>query len=161
MLIRSFLFSYLLALGMCSYPKGSALANVQVIDYQAEDNRYVVVVLMDEISEKQAKKFAKEKAAQISISQGKQYFVVESEEVVQVVKSERSLEDSGFYGNMYQELIIEGDFNRDRMRYRQVPNTKIYSGIRLIFVPYEEKPSRKAEDACKWTDCSQFKKGGL
>lgn len=126
----------------------------QFIEYQLEGDQYAVVVVMDGISVSEAKKMARQRAAEITAQQGDRYFVIDSEQETQVIKSDDSLDNQRFYGNMYQELIIEKDFNRDRLRYQGVPNTSMYSAYRLVFTSYKTKPGYRAIDACKMTRCS-------
>lgn len=142
-------------LGMCSYSGGDKYVRLadQLIEYQLEGDQYAVVVVMDGLSASEAKKIAMKRAAEIVVQQGDRYFTVDTEQETSVIKSDDDLDNQRFYGNMYQELIIEGDFNRDRLRYRSLPNTSTYSAFRLVFTSFKDKPGKKAIDACTLTNC--------
>lgn len=139
--------------GMCSHTASYVHLSDRMIEYQLDGGQYAVVVVMDGISARQAKKIARQRAAEITASQGDRYFTVDSEEETQVIKSTNGYGNQRFYGNMYQELIIEQDFGRSSID-RRMPNTNMYPAVRLVFTPYLKKPSRSAIDACKLTDCN-------
>jgi len=126
----------------------------QLIEYQMDNGQYSVVVVMDGISAQDAQKMARQRAAEIVVGQGDRYFTIDSEGETQVIKSDDIPENQKFYGNMYQELIIENNFNRDRLRYQSVPNTSMYSAYRLVFTSYKQKPAGKSTDACSLTKCN-------
>ncbi len=128
----------------------------RLIEYQLDSGQYVVVVVMDGISSSQAKQMAKQRAAEITAMVGDRYFTVDKVYETEAIKSDDDLDmgNQRFYGNMYQELIIEGDFNRERLRYRGVPNTSMYSAIRLEFTTYKDRPNFRAIDACTMTKCN-------
>ena len=123
-----------------------------MIEYQLDGGQYAVVVVMDGVPTKEAKQIARQRAAEITASQGDRYFTIDSEEEMQIIKSNQGYGNQRFYGNMYQELIIEGDFGRNRIN-RQPPALGMYPAVRIVFTPYLKKPSRNAIDACKLTDC--------
>ena len=123
------------------------------IEYQLQGDQYVVVVAMDGLTESKAKEWAKKRAAEITVDQGGRYFTIDSMDTTLVAKPNQVPENQRFYGNMYQELIIEKDFDRDRLMAEQNPNTNIYSAIRLVFTTYSKKPNSKAIDACTLTQC--------
>lgn len=87
--------------------------------------------------------------------QGDRYFTIDSEEDTQLILSDESNMGSRFPDNMYQELIIEDNFNRERLMQSSEPNAKVTAGIRFIITPYKKRPSRSAYDACKFTDCGE------
>ncbi len=142
-------------LGMCSHSGSYSALGDRLIEYQLENNRYAVVVVLDGISESEAKKLAKKRAAEITVGAGQQYFTIDSMYETQVMQSEQGEDSQRFYGNMYQELIIERDFTRDRVQNRGFPITQTYQAIRLEFTTYEKKPSYKAIDACTLTPCNK------
>ncbi|MBX7066169.1 MAG: hypothetical protein K1X28_02950 [Parachlamydiales bacterium] len=129
----------------------------RLIEYQLDGDTYAVVVVMDGISSAEAKRMAKQRAAEITVMQGERYFTVDSMYETEVIKSDEDMtqQSQRFYGNMYQELIIEGDFNRERLRYRGVPETNTYPAVRMQFTMYKDRPSFKAIDACTLTNCNQ------
>lgn len=126
----------------------------RLIEYQLDGNTYAVVVVMDGISSAEAKRMAKQRAAEITAMQGERYFTVDSMYETEVIKSDDTPDNQRFYGNMYQELIIEGDFNRERLRYRGLPETNTYPAIRMEFTMYKNRPNNKAIDACTLTKCN-------
>lgn len=141
-------------LGHC-FPFRQTFA-VKTLEYQLGDDQFAVVVIQDEEikSTSQAKQYARERAAKIAVENGYRYFVVESERETKVVKSDRSLSDTeAFYGNMYQEMIIEGDFGKGSLARQAPPSEGIYRGIRLVFKCFVQKPNWKAVDACSLTEC--------
>jgi hypothetical protein len=149
-----FIFAFCL-LGFCSKSQSDLYVYLadQVIEYQLEGGQYAVIVVMDGISPLEAKKMARQRAAEITVQQGGRYFVIDSEQDTQVIKSDEEMDHHRFYGNMYQELIIENDFDRDRLRYQGLPATNLYSAYRLVFTFYKIKPSFKAIDACSIIKC--------
>ena len=143
-------------LGMCTNSSLDRYVMIsdQIIEYQLDNGQYSVVVVMDGISASDAQKMARQRAAEIVVQQGDRFFTIDSEGETQVIKSDDIPENQRFYGNMYQELIIEKDFNRDRLRYQSVPNTSMYSAYRLVFTSYKQKPAGKSTDACSLTKCN-------
>lgn len=143
-------------LGMCTNSNTNRYARFadQTMEYQLDGGQFAVVIVMDGISASEAKRMARQRAAEITASQGDRYFTIDSETETQVIKSDDVPQNQRFYGNMYQELIIEGNFNRERLQYRGVPNTSTYSAIRLVFTSYKTRPSYKAIDACTLTNCN-------
>lgn len=140
-------------LGMCSHSSSYVNLSERMIEYQLDGGQYAIVVVMDGVSVKKAKQIARQRAAQITALQGDRYFTIDSEEQTEVIKPNQGFENQRFYGNMYQELIIEGDFGRNQIN-RQPPISRMYPAIRLVFTPYLKRPSQNAIDACKLTDCN-------
>jgi len=124
------------------------------MDYQLDDGQTAIVVAMDGISSSEAKKMARQRAAEITIANGDRYFTIDSETETQVIKSDDLPENQRFYGNMYQELIIEKDFGRDRLQNRNIPSTSTYTAIRIVFTTHKNKPNYKAIDACTLAKCN-------
>lgn len=128
----------------------------QIVDYQINDNTYAVVVPEDEgVSKSQAVQFAKQKAAEITVSNGGRYFTIQSEQQTQMIKSNKDWPSSqDVPGNMYQELIIEGNFGRDSIQRNSPPTSSIVPAYRLVFQIHEKKPlMQRSIDACTLTDC--------
>jgi hypothetical protein len=144
-------------LGMCSssnLDRNMKLSD-QMIEYQLDGGQYAVVVVMDGISASDAKMMARQRAAEIVAQQGDRYFTIDSEQETQVVKSDDDLNNNQrFYGNMYQELIIEKDFGRESRGVSATPITRSYPAIRIVFTSYKTKPNFKAIDACSMTKCN-------
>lgn len=154
--VSFFIVAGVCLLGTCTNTHvGSVQLGDRLIEYQLQGDRYAVVVVMDGITESQAKQMAKQRAAEITVMQGDKFFTIDSMYETEVIKSTDDLDQQNqrFYGNMYQELIIEGDFNRDRLRYEGIPNVSSYRAIRIEFTTYKNRPSYKAIDACSLTPC--------
>jgi len=120
----------------------------QVISYAQGDNRFVVLVVQDNgVTRAQAKRAAREKAAQVTLDNGYRYFTVESEREVQVTKTDRP-PGADMPTNLYQEQIIEGGFGRETLERQGPYPTETYPAIRLTFACYQDKPFfRNAIDA--------------
>ncbi len=155
--IPVYLIAVVSLLGMCTNSNADRIAQLadRTMDYELDGGQYAVVVTMDGISASEAKRTARQRAAEITVAQGNRYFTIDSEEETQVIKSEDLPQNQRFYGNMYQELIIEKDFGRDRLQNQNVPTSSMYSAIRLVFTSYPTKPGYKAIDACTLTNCNQ------
>lgn len=153
--IPVYLIAMVSLLGMCTNSTADRIAQLadRTMDYELDGGQYAVVVTMDGISASEAKRTARQRAAEITVAQGNRYFTIDSEEETQVIKSDDLPENQRFYGNMYQELIIEKDFGRGRLQNQNIPTSTMYSAIRLVFTSYPTKPSYKAIDACTLTNC--------
>ena len=151
------LFAIIALLGTCTTPRSTLVMDNQTIEYQVKGNQYVVVVAQDGgVTEGQAKEQARKRAAEITVRNGARYFTIDSEERAQVTKSDQKWPNNqAFYGNMYQELIIERDFGRNRIQAGDASSTNLYPAYRMVFQIFKEKPSGKSIDACTLTDCSQ------
>ncbi len=137
------------SLTACFNPRSGYLGySDRAIEYPLSGNQYAVVVAMDGISAAQAKRIARQRAAEIVVGQGDRYFTIDSEQRTQVAKSDDDFSNQRFHGNLYQELIIEGDW-----RSQSPSRSKSYSAIRLVFTSYKKKPSWMAVDACTLTRC--------
>ncbi len=148
-LFRFALVFFVLFLPVYLFPDDSG----RIIEYQEDGGQTVVVVVMDGIGRAEARKLARARAAELVVEGGGRYFTIDSEEETQVIKSEELPSNQRFYGNMYQELIIEKDFGKSAIQRQETPMSNTYPAIRLVFTSYKEKPHSKALDACKFTDC--------
>lgn len=129
---------------------GKEVADANIVEYPAQGNRYTLVVIEDKISESQAKKMARERAAKITVKQGNRYFVILSEQKIQVVRPNAPRMPD----NMYQELILQDSFGQQTLGQDIGPNGTVFPGLRFIFECYAEKPmGRNSLDACKYTNC--------
>jgi mRNA degradation ribonuclease J1/J2 len=143
--------------GTCykSYAPGALAANDNVIEYQIQGDRYAVIVVREQgMSLAQAKKMARQRAAEITVENGDRFFVVESEIEVQMVRTGEGLDDANaFYGNMYQELIVEKDFSKQQTQAQPESSGQVVPALRLVFVIYPNKQGSKSIDACAHTPC--------
>lgn len=142
-------------LGMCSKSNEILLSSNQLIEYQIPGGGYGIVVPIDGISFSQAKKIARERAAQITVAEGKRYFTVDSEKVTTVMKSEGG--DRGYSGNLYQEIIIDRGFNQTDRQGMDLQETKTYRALRFTFTIYDRRPLIGGVDSCKYTKCPNTK----
>jgi hypothetical protein len=124
----------------------------QVIEYSIDHDQQAVIVVMDGISLREAKKLAQQRAAELTISQGGRYFTIDQEEETRMIQSKDLPGSQKAPGNLYEELIIQKDFGRSRVD-RGGQMSKAYPAFRLIFTPYREKPNGSAIDACRLTNC--------
>jgi hypothetical protein len=129
----------------------------QTIEYQMDEDRYAVVIVQTQgMSDEEAKKFALQKAAEKTRSQNLRYFTIESEGKVQAMRSSDTADDnSPSPRNMYYELIQSGNFGRDRFEDEKSSQGNIYSGYRIVFKCYSEKPNSNAVDVCDIVSCKE------
>lgn len=126
----------------------------QTIQYQVNNNQYAVIVVEDEISKEDAKKYAMQQAAETAKKNGYHYFKVESEGEVAVAKSDKQFPGAQSQPrNLYYEMIQSGNFGRERLSPDETPSSGMYQGYRIIFSCYKEPPSGKSEDVCEYTNC--------
>jgi hypothetical protein len=120
--------------------------------YKIEGDQYGVVAVQESgMSASDVRKKAMQRAAEVTVSNGARYFVIQKEQQTQIVQSDKS-DQNAFGGNMYQELIIEHDFGKESLS-KQTPNAGVRPALRLVFQIYKDKPNAKAIDACKYTNC--------
>lgn len=140
-------------LGVCGTFEVARSDESNIIEYQLDGNQHVVVVVMDGVSQGEARQIARRKAAELVVAQGDRYFTIDVEQQTEVVKSEDIPQNQRFHNNLFQELIIEGDFNRERIGRPLTPMSEKYPAIRMVFSSYRERPSKSAIDACSLTSC--------
>lgn len=142
------LFPYLLLmsslLGMCTNPRGNLSAEVQ-----ASESQTLVVVVTEGMTIGDAKRIARERAAELTVQRGDRYFTIDRETQIQVLRGDS--QGMPPPGNLYQELIIEGDFGKERLDREARNSPKVYPAIRLVFSSYREKPFGKGIDAWNYT----------
>ncbi len=122
----------------------TASAN-NILDYRIGDNVYAVVYVESEaISRKEARCQAINWAAELAYSNGYRYIVIDTEQDVQVAMVNPPQQP--FYGNMYQELIIERGFGRGSITKRSLPsNGGVYPAFKITFTCYNELPMRQGK----------------
>lgn len=124
------------------------------IDYHIEGDKFAVVyVNTDKSSKSRAKRYAMQRAAEVTADNGYRYFKIDSEGEVAVAESRAPRQR--YPTNLYQELIIEGDFGRqDDYGVVDYPyRSGVYPAYKLVIICYDEKPRGRSYDACKMTDC--------
>lgn len=141
-------------LGTCYRSNGTLAGNGNVLEYRVQGDQYAVVIVREGgMSEKDARKLAHQRAAEITVDHGNQYFIVNSETKVEVLASDEDGSTS-FNKNLYQEKIIQGDFGKEQLNQSEAPSANMTPALRIIFTMYSEKPAFRSMDACKYTDCS-------
>jgi len=124
------------------------------IEYHVDGNKYAVVVVQDGLSEDEAKEQAMKKAAEVASEHGYRYFTVDSENEVSVIKSNKQFpSEESMPRNIYYELIQSGNFGREPIRSGDFSTSSMYSGYRILFSCFKDKPSGKAYDVCEFTGC--------
>ena len=125
--------------------------NSDVLEYQIRDEKYAVIVVQQNgMSKEEALKRAKQRAAEITRAAGRRYFEITSETQTQILQAEGEV--NPFYGNMYQELIIEKDFGKEQVTRKAGPSVQSIPALRLVFTILPEAKGRSL-DACKYTEC--------
>jgi hypothetical protein len=137
------------------YAASTMNSSANFIDYRIRNNQYAVVYVdsSSKASESTMRKKAMQRAAEITKDHGYRYFSVEDEQSVYVGRSYSP--EQGPPTNLYQELIVERGFSRDRYNsdmssYRR---SGIFPAYKMTIRMYEDKPARNAEDVCKYTKC--------
>ncbi len=137
-----------------TYDFSSVLAeNDNVVDYQVREGKFAVIVVRENgMSKDQARKIALQRAAQITTERGSRYFQVDAESETSVIQS--GSDANPFYGNMYQELIIEKDFGKQEIERKNNAKTQTIPALRVVFSIVPEKSGLKTLDACDYSECS-------
>lgn len=150
--LTSFLF-ILAFVSTCTTPAKISLAMAdQIIEYQVNDNEFVVIIVETEgVSKSQAKKFAYQRAAELAFENGYRYITIESESQTFVLDTGDQYQDS-FPQNLYQEQIMEGGFGRQERT--KASENGLVPAYRVSFKAYDEKPSWKSIDVCTLTHCN-------
>src|SRR6185295_15399850 len=103
----------------------------QVLEYHVKENSYAVVVPIDCMSVEQAQNLGKQRAARMALDQGHRYISIDSEQKVFAITANPPQYFPA--DNMYQRLIIEGNFSRDQApRY----SSQLTPAIRMVFTIY-------------------------
>lgn len=123
------------------------------ISYQTAPDSFAVVYVDEDESAtpEQAKNYAMQRAAEITVEYGYRYFIIDQQQSVVVAKSTPN--NNRFPGNLYQELIVEGDFGPNHERNLPSP-TGMYSGYKLMITCSKNKAAKGAIDACTITKCN-------
>ena len=148
-----FLFIAMIALfSSCSQGEWkSAVVDDEMIEYKLQPGQYAVVIILDDqVTLEQAKKVARHRAAELAVSGGYRYFLIQSETQTRVVKQRANLEKES------QEMIIEGDFGKEQLA--SVASEAVFPALKVVFQCFEKKPKGKSINACKLTDCSKIEK---
>lgn len=126
-----------------------------VLDYKTNGTKFVVVVIEENISRKEARKMGLERAAKIAYERGYKYFTVEKEDSVYVMRGKKRWPGPyDFPQNLYQEEIIERGFSRERF-YQTDPNVESSprKAVRFTIEPNKTK-ERKSHKVCDFIKCN-------
>ena len=134
--MKSFLYACLMTLFATSCAKSSRwdepVHPSQIVSYPTRDNQFVILAVEDRgVGSAQAKDAAMRKAAQVTLDNGYHYFIVDSEDEIQVMKAppSESYEDPA---RVYQELPAgKGQAN----------NQDTLPAIRLLIDCFTQKPA--------------------
>ena len=150
----SFVFIAMIALfGSCSESDWKSLVvDDEMIEYKLQSGQYAVVIILNErLTLEQAKQAARHRAAELAVSGGYRYFLIQSETETRVVKQLVNLEkDLG-------EMIIEGDFGKGQLSATTMTETA-FPALKVVFQCFDKKPKGKSINACNLTDCSKVEK---
>lgn len=145
-----FLFIAMIALfGSCSQGDWkSSMVDDEMIEYKLQPGQYAVVIVLDNrVTLDVAKKAARRRAAELAVSGGYRYFLIQSETQTRVVKQCASLE------NEAEEMFIEGDFRNGHLASSSIQEAA-FAALKVVFQCFDKKPKGKAINACNLTDCS-------
>ena len=130
----------------------SLMVDDEMIEYKLQSGQYAVVVVLDNrVTLDVAKKAARRRAAELAVSGGYRYFLIQSETQTRVVKQRASLE------NEAEEMYIEGDFRNGQLASSSV-NEAAFPALKVVFQCFDKKPKGKSINACNLTDCSTLEK---
>src|SRR4051812_35337958 len=123
----------------CGYQDPKMILADRTMQYQIKDNKYAVIVIEDNLSEERAKEQAMRKAAEMTVTKGDRYFVIESQGHVAAMKSNTEFGNSNSGpSNIYYELIQSGNFGRERTDQVEPSEEGTYPAWRIEFSTYKE-----------------------
>jgi len=149
-----------IVLSLCSCKSSHQISSADLekysMNYNIEDNKYGVVIVEDGgISRREAREYGLQKASEVAKDNGYQYFVIDSEEQVEVLKGDNSNYQGQAPSNMYYELIQSDNFGRERFESENISTVRTLPGYQIEFSCFREKPSTKhAIDVCLYQNCS-------
>jgi len=153
------MFRYFLLIAyMMVFPFLSALstdASGKFIDQKLGTNRYSVTYIeLETTSSQEALQYALEHAAGLVKQDGYRYFTLDSRQEVILAESQNS--GQAFYGNMYEEKIIQRDWGKSSIKKNTSPSSvNTYPGLKITLSSYKEKPWKgKVYDVCDFVPCN-------
>jgi hypothetical protein len=139
--------------GSCQGDWNTSMVDDEMIEYKLQPGQYaVVVIISDQVTLERAKKAARQRAAEVAVSGGYRFFLIQSETQTRVVRQRASLE------NDIEEMFIEGDFGRGQLAASSMKEAA-FSALKVVFQCFDTKPEGKSINACNLTDCSSLDKG--
>lgn len=148
-----FLLGILALCGSCVSQQDlkTSVADDEMIEYKVKPGQYAVVVILDEtVTLDQARKAARKRAAELAVSGGYRYFLVQSETEMRVMKQRAMLEKEND-----EEMYVEGDFGQGQIAVSST-HEAVFPALRVVIQCFEQKPKCKCIKACKLTDCSKL-----
>lgn len=129
----------------------------QYVDYQRGSNQFVVIAIQKAgMNQKDAKKLAMKRCAELAEENGFRYFRLEKEYKTVILHTDPTEDVYRFPGNLYQEDIQEQGFNRDRILENQGMGPQKYPCYRIEIV-CEKSFTPGSYDACEYTGCKKNK----
>ncbi len=151
---------FLLVAGLCSLVScGDEVCQVdsaRLIDTKSNGNCYTVLYVNKNcLSPEEARCEALKRAAEVTVRHGYRYFVVDSETMVTIAVTDKQgpTNNNGFYDNMYQEMIVEGDFGRRSIEARTTPPAQFYPAYKVVFHCICEERRGKGCKATEYKEC--------
>ncbi|MBF8262720.1 MAG: hypothetical protein HW387_385 [Parachlamydiales bacterium] len=130
----------------------SLVSDDEMIEYRLQPGQYAVVIVLDEqTTMDMAKKAARHRAAELTVSGGFRYFLIQSETTTRVIKQLAKMEPDS------AEMMIEGDFGSAQIAASKV-NESVFPALRVVFQCFDKKPKGKSLKACNLIDCTVHKK---
>lgn len=120
---------------------GQVQTNPNFLDEELSDNRYIIIYIkLHNIPDENAKAYALVHAAELAHAKGYSYLTLDSIENVIITKSEAIA--SGMPGNLFQQLIVEGDFGQKAMARVNPKTTNVYKAVKIYVTFYIDEPKK-------------------
>jgi hypothetical protein len=130
----------------------SSVSDDEMIEYKLQPGQYAVVIILNEqTTMEKAKKAARHRAAELAVSGGYHYFLIQSETPMRVIKQLAKMEPDR------EEMMIEGEFGEAQIATSKT-NESVFPALRIVFQCFDQKPKGKSIKACNLIDCSAHKK---
>ncbi len=158
-MIKQILFCALALLTVVGVYAGAARfvgTNDHYMDYHVRNNQYAVIYInINNVTEETMKERALTRAAEVAKSKGYRYFKVMTSKEVYVTQTDEPREQAP--SNLYQEMIIEKGFSRNRTApSRQNPSaTGVFPAYKNVIALYHEAPSGDYEHVCDYIWCKK------
>ena len=151
---------FLFVAGLCSLvscqDEVCQVDSARLIDTKTNGNTYTVLYVNKTcLTPEEVRCRALKRAAEVTVRHGYRYFVVDCESVVTVAITDKEgpTDNNGFYDNMYQELIVEGDFGRRSIEARTVPPAQFFPAYKVVFHCICEERPGKTRKATEYKEC--------
>ena len=128
----------------------------KIIEYQVDENKYVVVVVEDDLTQNETKRIALKKAAAMAVNKEFQYLVIESENEISVLKSNAASPNDSETQKMYYEMAESRNLGHHPSGKQNLSGVTLYTGWRITVSFYKEKPEGSPINACDYAPCKTF-----